>query len=137
MAQVTNDALLEALAADGWPLGDEVFIGGAGGTTQAAGLSFKSAAHRVIANGTVSAAMTLKSLLSNEVPGIVWLINDSANTVAVFCFAGEKMNGVANASFAVTAGNAAVFIPIPVQIKRKGGASGGATLNWSAVLISN
>src|SRR5258708_34961232 len=136
MAQLTSDALLEALAADGWPVGDEVFIGGAGGTTQAAGLPFKSAAHRVTANGTASAAMTLKSLLSNEAPGLVWLINDSANTIAVFCFAGEKMNGVANASFAVTAGNSAIFVAVPTQIKRKGGASGGATLDWRSALIS-
>jgi hypothetical protein len=136
MAALTNDALLEALAADGWPVGDEVFIPAAAGTTQAAGLPFKSAAHRVTANGTASASMTLKSLLSNEAPGLVWLINDSANTVAVFPFAGEKMIGVANASFLVTAGNAAVFVAIPVQIKRKGGTSGGGTTDWRASLIT-
>src|SRR6266852_9302713 len=134
MTQATNDSLLESLAVDGWPLGDEVFIPAGAGTTQAAGLPFKSSAMRVSANATVSASMTLKSLISNESPGICWLINDSGNTVAVFPFSGEKMNTVLNASFAVTAGSAAIFVPTPPQIKRKGGTSGGGSLNWAASL---
>jgi hypothetical protein len=136
MAALTNDALLETLAIDGWPVGDEIFIPAGAATTQAGGLAFKASAHRVTANGTANASMTMRSLLSNDAPPMAWLINDSANTVAVFCAAGEKMNGGANGSFSVTAGNAAVFIAIPVQIKRKGGASGGGTLDWRAALIS-
>jgi hypothetical protein len=136
MSALTNDALYEQLAADGWPVGDDLFFGAAAPTTQALGAPIRASAHRVTANGTANASATLKSLLSNEAPGMVWLINDGAQTVAVFCAAGEKMNGVANASFAVTAGNAAVFVPIPTQVKRKGGTSGGGTLNWSSALIT-
>jgi hypothetical protein len=136
MSAATNDSLLEALAGDGWPLGDEVFIAAGAGTTQAAGLAFRSSAMRVIGNGTANASMTLKSLVSNDAPGIFWLINESANNIAVFPFSGEKMNTVANAAFSVTAGNAAVFVPTPPQIKRKGGTSGGGSLNWAASLIS-
>jgi hypothetical protein len=136
MSQATNDSLLEALSADGWPLGDEVFIPAGAGVTQAAGLPFKSSAQRVTGNGTANAAMTLKSLVSNEASGVFWLINDSANNVAVFPFSGEKMNTVLNAAFSVTAGNAAIFVPTPTQIKRKGGTSGGGSLNWAAALIT-
>jgi hypothetical protein len=136
MSALTNDALYEQLAADGWPVGDDLFFGAAAPTTQALGAPLRASAHRVTANGTANASATLKSILSNEAPGIVWVINDGANTVAVFPAAGEKTNGTLNASFAVTAGNAAVFVPVPTQVKRKGGTSGGGTLDWRAALIS-
>lgn len=136
MAALTNDALLECLAADGWPLGDEIFIPSGAGTTQAAGLPFKSSAMRITANATANAAITLKSLLSNDAPTMCWVINDGANAVAVFPFSGEKTNGASNTAFSVTAGNAAVFVAVPAQVKRKGGTSGGGTLDWRCALIS-
>jgi hypothetical protein len=136
MSQLNNDALLEILSEDGWPQGDEFQIFSGAGTTQAAGLRFKSASHRVVKNLTANAAIVLGSIQTGEAPSMAWLINDSGNTVNVFCAPGENMNGVANSSFAVTAGNAAVLFRVPMQIKRKGGTSGGGSLNWSAALLT-
>jgi hypothetical protein len=138
MTQQTNDALMEVLSEDGWPVGDEIFIGTGAGTTQAAGIPVRGAAHRVmqLGAGTASAAVVMKSIKSQEAPSMVWLINDSAQAVAVFCAAGDSMAGAANGSFSLTAGNAAVFCRIPAQIKRKGGTSGGGTIDWRPALIS-
>lgn len=142
MSQLNNDALYEALSANGFSFGDDFFFFAGAPTTQAGGASFKSEVHRVAANAVANAAMVLKSLLSNDANLFSSLINDSPNTVTVFpakqaaSLPQESMNGVANASFAVTAGNSAIFIGTPVQIKRKGGTSGGGTLNWAAALIS-
>lgn len=93
-----------------------------------------------------NAALVMKSILSNDNPGMVFLINDSANTVVVFPFksfaagapdTGESMNGVANASFSITAGNAAIFVASVVQAKRKGGSQGSTpAVNWSAALLT-
>jgi hypothetical protein len=136
MAQLTNDALLQLLAAEGLSLGDEQYFFAGAPTTQAGGAPFKSQVHRVVKNAVSGAAMTMKSLLSNDANLFCFLINDDpTNAVSVFCFPGEKMNGTSNGSFSVTAQNAAIFIGIPVQIARKGGS--GGTLNWSAALISN
>ena len=136
MSQLNNDALLEILSEDGWPQGDEFQIFAGAGTTQAAALRLKSASHRVVKNLTANAALVLGQISSGEPPSMAWVINDSGNTVNVFCWPGESMNGVANASFAVTAGNAAVFFRVPAQIKRKGGTSGGGSLNWSSALLT-
>jgi hypothetical protein len=76
----------------------------------------------------------MRSIKTNEAPSMVWLLNDGAQTATVFPAVGDTING--GASFNITAGNAAVFARIPAQVKRKGGASGGGTLNWSASLIS-
>ena len=136
MSALTNDALLEILSEDGWPVSDEIFIAAGAGTTQAAGFPVKGSCHRIVANATASAALTMRSVKSQEAPSMVWLLNDSANTIVVFCAAGDNMNGVANASFSITAGNAAVFARVPAQVKRKGGTSGGGTLDWRSALIS-
>jgi|SRR5215813_2230463 len=137
MAQLTNDALIEILVSNGETLGDDIFLFAGASVAQAGGYPVKSSVHRVVGNAVANASLTMESLLSNVAASLVWIINDSANAVAVFSFPGEKMAGALNGSFAVTAGNAGVFVAIPVLIKRKGGSSGGGTLNWSPALISS
>ena len=140
MSQLTNDALLEQLVELGVNLGDEIYLFAGAPTTQAGGGPVKAALHRIVVNNQAGAALVMKSILSNDAPSFVWLINDGVQAVSVFPFkqptgTQESMLGVANASFSVTAGNAAVFMSIPVLIKRKGSSSGG-TVDWRASLIS-
>lgn len=138
MTQQTNDALLEVLSEDGWPIGDEIFIGTGAGTSQAAGLPVRGAAHRImqLGAGTANAAVVMKSVKTQEAPSMVWLLNDSAQAVAVFCGLGDSMAGSLNGSFSLTAGNAVVFCRIPAQVKRKGGTSGGGTTDWRPALMT-
>jgi hypothetical protein len=137
MTALTNDAILEILSEDGWPVSDDIFIPAGAGTTQAAGLPVKGSCHRVAGNGTATAALTLKSVKSGEAPSMVWIINDDpTNSVKVFCAAGDSMNGAGNGSLTIAAVTAAVFARVPAQVKRKGGTSGGGTLDWRASTIA-
>lgn len=144
MSTLNNDYLLEQLAAQGFPQGEEIFLPTGSLTTQQGGYPVKGQCHHITFCNVASAALVLKSILSNDNPGMVFLINDSANTVVVFPFKSfgtgatdttETVNG--GASFSVTASNAAIFIASLVQTKRKGGSSGTTpALNWSAALLS-
>lgn len=41
---------------------------------------------------------------------IVWVLNDGANSLRVYCAAGEKMNGVSNSYLDIAAGYFGVFV---------------------------
>ena len=137
MTALTNDALLEILSEDAWPIGDEIFIGAGASTAQAGGVPVKGCCHRVTKNGTANGSLVMKSITSVDAPSMVWIINDDAtNAVKVFCAAGDNMNGSANGSLTVGAASAAVFARVPAQIKRKGGSSGGGSLDWRSAVIT-
>lgn len=146
MSALNNDYLYEILGGQGFAAGDDIVLPAGSGTTQAtAGVIVKGQLHRVTVS-IANAAMLLKSVLSNDNPQLVFVINDTPNTVQVFPYkavaagavdTGEAMNGVANAGFSITANNAAIFVSSLVQPKRKGGASGSTpALNWSAALLT-
>ncbi len=141
MTTLTNDALLEQLCETyGIAASEELYLFAGASTAQGAG-PVKGQLHRIVVNNVANAALTMKSILSNDAPSFVWIINDGAQSVNVFPFTGgtdtaEKMNGVANASQAVAAGQAALFMSIPVQIKKKGGTSGGGTFDWRAAILN-
>jgi len=146
MSALNNDYLYEILGSQGFAAGDDIALPAGSGTTQAtASIVAKGQLHRVTVS-IASAAILLKSVLSNDNPQIVFIINDTGNTVQVFPYkaigagatdTGEAMNGVANAAFSITANNAAIFVSSLVQPKRKGGSSGSTpALNWSAALLS-
>jgi len=144
MSQAVNDFLYEILGGQGFTFGDDIFLFAGAPTSQQAAGAIRGQCHRIVANAVANASLALKSILSNDNPQLVFLINDSANNVVVFPFknfaagaidTGEGINGVANGSFTITPGNAAIFVASLVQAKRKGGASAG-TLNWSAALLS-
>src|SRR5258708_9909943 len=109
MTQLTNDALLEQLCETyGIGAGEEIFLFAGASPAQGAG-PVKGQMHRIVVNNVANAALTMKSILSNDAPSFVWIINDGTQSVNVFPFTGgtdtaEKMNGVANASQAVAAG---------------------------------
>lgn len=125
-----NDALLYNLGLLGFPVTDDVLI--AAGTTQAGASPLIGDLIRVtssIANG----ALVLKSSVSQEAPPLLFVVNDSAQTIKVFCFAGENLNGTLNSSLSISSGQSAIFVRVPVQTVKGGG--GGGTIDWRAAAI--
>lgn len=144
MSTLNNDYILEQLAVQGFVQGEEIYLPTGSLTTQQGGYPVKGQLHHITFCNVANASLVMKSIMSNDNPGMVFLINDSANTVVVFPFkafgtgatdTAETVNG--GASFSVTSNNAAVFISSLVQPKRKGGSSGSTpSLNWVAALLS-
>lgn len=144
MTQLTNDALMQQLGElNLFPLGDEIFLYAGAPTTQVGATPVRSNVHRVVVNNQAAAALVMKSILSNEAPSFVFIANDGAQTVNVFPYRAlqapdnaESMNGSANGSQAIAAGQACLFMSVPVQINRKGGTVVGGTLDWRAAVLS-
>jgi uncharacterized NAD(P)/FAD-binding protein YdhS len=107
-----NVNLLKALGQLGFAVLDNVEPGPA--STQATATPISAEAVRVtksVANGSLS----LKSVLGVDAPPMVFVINDSANTIVVYCApanngVNEKHNGTNNANLSVAAGASAVFV---------------------------
>ena len=146
MTQITNDYIYEILGTQGFAFGDDIFIPSGASTTEATAIPIKSQCHRIIANGTSTAALAMKSILSNDNPQIVVIINeDPTNGVAIFPFkatasgavdTAETINGVTTA-FTLAAATTAVFFSSLVMIKLKGGKNSTTpALNWSAATFS-
>ena len=144
MSAQNNDFLYDQLGNQGFAAGEEIYLFAGAPTSQQAAYPIKSQLHRVILNAVANASLVLKSILSNDNPGMVFIINDGANSVVVFPFkafgggatdTAETING--GASFSITAGNAAVLIASTPQTRRKGGVGSSAPpLNWQAALLS-
>jgi hypothetical protein len=147
MTQLTNDYIYEISGSQGFFFGDDIFIGAGAGTTISNGIALKGQAHRIVNNGvnvTANASLQLKSILSNDNPQLVIVINDSNQAVVVFPFkavaggaadTAENING-AQTGFSIAATTSAVFWSSLVQTKRKGGSGGANSLNWSAATFS-
>lgn len=144
MTQLTNDYIYEIIGNQQIPYGEDIVIGAGAGLTAQNGYPVKGQSHRVIKNGTASAALVMKSILSLDNPQLVIIINDDpTNAVNVFPFKAfgvgatdttETING-GSAGFAIAAVTAAVFWSSVVQTKRKGSGTTN-TLNWSAATFS-
>jgi len=87
-----------------------------------------------VTNSVANGACTLKSSLTNEAQAMVFVINDSPNTIKVFSSVGENQSGSANASLSIPTGQSGVFVRIPVQTSKGGG--GGGTLDWRSAVIA-
>jgi hypothetical protein len=132
---VANDALLVALGQNGFPVFDN----------QSAPTTTQGTATRCIGQVTRftasvaggSAAAVLPSLLSEEVQGMLFVINDTPNTMKVFPFTGETEGGVANQSLSIPTGQSGVFISVTAAKTGKGGgiAPGSFTNDWRAAVI--
>jgi hypothetical protein len=143
MTQLTNDALLEQLGElDLFPQGDEIQLFAGSPTSQTGAYPLKGVVHHITVNNVANASLAMKSILTNEAPSFVFVVNDGAQTVNVFPYkqpaanSQESMNGVANASQAITAGQACMFMSTPPQLKRKGGTVVAGTLDWRAAVLS-
>ncbi len=103
-------------------------------TTQATATALLGEINRVVISAAANGAAVLKSVLSNEAPPICYVINDSANTIKVFPFTGENINGSLNTSLSVVAGGLACFFRVPPLLSKSGG--GGGTNDWRGAAIT-
>lgn len=134
---VANTALLYNLGVEGFLVSDDLSAGPA--TARATALRLPSQLNRVtvsVANG----ACCLPSIISGEAAWIVFVVNDSPNTIVVGAAAPgggastqETINGTATTSnygagtLSIPSGQSGIFVPVP---NGKGG-----TLDWRAAAI--
>jgi hypothetical protein len=119
----TNLALLAALVGP-WPLfiNDDMTALAAGGQSGAVPC-LRSGANRVTI-ATAGAASVVLPAVSDDASGLVIVINDSANAIAVFCAPSGTLNGTLNASLSIAAGGFAIFLRV------------AATLDWRAAAFT-
>lgn len=84
-------------------------LAGAANNAQAGATPLISEVNRVTKSTASLNSFILKSILSGDASVLIFVLNDSANTINVFPFVGENQNGVANAGLAIAAGAAGVF----------------------------
>lgn len=77
-----------------------------------------------VKNAVANGSMILRSILTNDTPNLCWVANDSGQTIIVYPFAGENMNGVANAGLSIANGSFALFSRVK------------ANLDWRAAAIA-
>jgi hypothetical protein len=121
---VANIALLYNLGLLQFPVYDNL-TAGAAATQNGAPLLIGELCRCTSAVGTGS--FMLKSLLTEDGPPLVFVVNDSANTINVYPFVGEKINGGTNTALAIPAGQSGIFISVPN--------AKGATLDWRSAVI--
>lgn len=117
----TNTAIIGHLGRLGWSLDDDKSAGSA---------SSQSGANAITGNLsriTVAAAngsMILRSILSRDAPNLCFVVNDSANAIVVYPFAGENVNGALNTALTIAAGAFAIFSRVQ------------AANDWRAAVVS-
>ena len=131
---LANDSLLAALAQEGIPVYDNA---AATGTTASTGQRLFGQAVRVTTSaGGGNGVVVLPSLLTNEAPGMWWVINDSPNTILIAPFNNttnpEKQNGTNNQTLSVGTGTSAHGFKV-TQTARGGGATN--TIDWRSANI--
>lgn len=108
----TNAALLLALQGP-WPLAvnDGLTAYAAGGQSLATPL--RGGANRITIAASAGASLILPSLANeDEGAGLVFVVNDGANAISVFCAAGGTINGSPNGSLSIAAGGFAIFLKV-------------------------
>jgi hypothetical protein len=128
---IANDSLLQNLATLGFTLTDNL---AANNATQALAFPLIGDFCRFL-NAAANGTAILKSSLSNEAPPIVFVVNDSAQTMKVYCAIGETMSGVANGSLAIPSGQSGIFIRVPPAIAKGGGDVGTGVGDWRVAVI--
>lgn len=88
-------------------------LAGAANNVQAGATPLRCEVNRVTKSGATTNSFILKSILTGDASVLTWVINDSANTINVFPFVGDKQNGVANAGLAIAAGASGIFSLVP------------------------
>jgi len=126
----TNNAVLQAIGNNAQPqaLADNLVAGPA--ATQGTAVRLPGNMNRCL-KAAATGSFILPSIGTGEANDTVWVINDTAVTINVYPAAGEKMVSVANAAFAVTAGNSAVFVPVVNCVDNY-----PSTLSWCAGLVT-
>lgn len=118
----TNTTLMGHLARHGFTLDDNRSGGALAAQAGAAPIT------RNVTRCTISSAATasfiLRDILTNDTDSMMWVINDSANSINVYPFVGQNINGALNTALAVAAGGFAFFSRIQ------------ATLDWRAAAFT-
>ncbi len=125
---VANTALLYNLGLLAFPVVDN--LSSTVAAAQAGATALVGELHRVT-KAASTGSFILKSLTSEEAPPLVFVVNDSAQTINVYPTVGETMNGGANTAFQITAGTSGIFIAISTAQLAKGASS----VDWRAALI--
>lgn len=66
-----------------------------------------------VTSASANGSFVLPSLLNLTAPPLVFVVNDSANTIKVFCAVGETLNGSSNSSLSIGAGTSGIFVSVP------------------------
>jgi hypothetical protein len=128
----TNDAMLYNLGVDAFPVVDNLAAMNANAQNTATPLL--GAANRVVTSVS-NGSCILPSILSNASSNaLLFVVNDSPNTIKVYPAAGENQNGVANATLSVPTGQSAIFMKVPPATSKGGG--GGGTTDWRSAVIA-
>ena len=146
MTALTNDSIWEIMGTQGYTAGDDIVIPAGASTTITSpppGTVLRGQLHRVTVNATANAAVQMRSILSNDNPQVVVVVNDSTNAIVLFPFkaigagatdTAENING-GQGGFTVASNASAVLFASLAQTKRKGSGTAN-TLNWSAATFT-
>lgn len=132
---LANDALLVQLAQNGFPVFDDL---AAPNTTQQLATRCIGQANRfTTSTASATASAILPSLLSLEASGLVFVINDSPNSIRVYPFAGETEQTVANQALTIPTGQSGIFIAVTAAKVSKGGGTvpGSFANDWRTAVI--
>ena len=121
---VANTALLYNLGLLAFPVTDDLTAGPA--STQNGAPVLNGELCRCVSSG-VNGSFMLKSLLTQDAPPLVFVVNDSPNTIKVYPFTGENVGGSGNSPLSIPAGQSGIFISVP---NAKGG-----TQDWRSAVI--
>jgi hypothetical protein len=125
-----NDAVLVALGQNAFPVND--CLGAPNANSQSTGTRCGSPVNRFTTSVSNGSAV-LPSILSGEAEAMVFVINDSPNTIKVFCASGDSQNGSLNASLSIGTGTSGVFFKVGALHSKGGG--GGGTTDWRSANI--
>lgn len=120
----TNAALLAALIGP-WPLvvNDALVAFAAGG--QSPSTPLRGGANRITVATAANASCVLPSLITDdEGASLVFVINDSANAVSVYCAPSGTLNGSSNGFLSIASGGFAIFLKV------------ASTLDWRAAAFT-
>jgi hypothetical protein len=124
-----NDSILYQLGLQAFPVTDGVVLLTTG---QAAAVPCIGDLIRVV-KSVSNGSLILKSRLTGEAPGLVFVLNDSASTIVVFCWQGENMSGSLNGSLSIPSGQGGIFVGSFAVAK--GGVATANPTDWRVAVI--
>jgi hypothetical protein len=123
-ASTANNALRVNLGLDGFYCLDDVT---ASSTTTQAGATAITAECTRVTLSPANGSLILRSLTTLDAPPIVFVVNDSANTIKVYPATGENLSGTQNASLSIPSGESGIFVSVPN--------GNGDTQDWRSAVI--
>jgi hypothetical protein len=92
-----------------------------------AAIPLRDGAHRFLFVKNPGDSAVLPSLAGHEaMTGQIVVINDGVNAMSVFCWPGDSLNGVTNASLSIPAGSVGILLKVDT----------GSLLDWRGAVIS-